>query len=322
MCPTEKQQPSRSTARPKPATASEEFLLLSEPPSTFPIVDTHTHLALTHDAYLRHYKDGKYKDIRDFVKKIYEGRNVGAIVDVWMEAPVLKRWRNFADGALTAESRDRNFGGMQYWFAMGVHPHNAKFYTDEVEQEIIEAMSHPRCVSWGEMGLDYYYESSPRAVQQEVFVRQLRHAVRLGKPLTIHSRDANADTERILKAEVPADHKIHIHCFTNAPGFGQRLLDHFPNLYIGITGQYSYSMAAQSPQQPLRIVLETDAPYMIPANIYESQKLKSAKGRVPLCHTAMLPWTAAFVAHAAGPGWTTERVMREARENARKLYGV
>jgi TatD DNase family protein len=103
------------------------------------------------------------------------------------------------------------------------------------------------------MGLDYFYDTSPRPVQQKVFTRQLRCAVRLNKPLTIHSRDADEDTERILKAEVPKDHKvrllnlqnnrrlsspvqIHIHCFTNSPAFGQRLLDWFPNLYIGITG--------------------------------------------------------------------------------------
>jgi TatD DNase family protein len=115
-------------------------------------------------------------------------------------------------------------------------------------------MAHPRCVGWGEIGLDYHYDNSPREQQQEVLRRQLRHAVRLGKPLTIHTREAEEDTERILKEEVPKDHKvqssgldiplfcspysmqIHVHCFTDSPQFAQRLLDHFPNLYIGITG--------------------------------------------------------------------------------------
>lgn len=69
-------------------------------------------------------------------------------------------------------------------------------------------MAHPRCVGWGEIGLDYHYDNSPRAVQQTVFTRQLRQAVRLGKPLTIHTREAEEDTERILKAEVPREHKV------------------------------------------------------------------------------------------------------------------
>lgn len=74
-------------------------------------------------------------------------------------------------------------------------------------------MKHPRNVGWGEIGLDYHYDNSPRDIQQEVFTRQLRHAVRLGKPLTIHTREADDDTERILKAEVPKDHKVTtIHC--------------------------------------------------------------------------------------------------------------
>lgn len=71
-------------------------------------------------------------------------------------------------------------------------------------------MKHPRCVALGEIGLDYHYDNSPRDIQQSVFERQLRHAVRLGKPLTIHTREAEEDTERILKAEVPKDHHVCI----------------------------------------------------------------------------------------------------------------
>lgn len=122
-------------------------------------------------------------------------------------------------------------------------------------------MKHPRCVGWGEIGLDYHYDNSPREIQQEVFTRQLRHAVRLGKPLTIHTREAEADTERILKAEVPQDYRvslfkspsshdelnpvcpqIHIHCFTDSPEWAARMLEHFPNLFIGVTGAYSLQL--------------------------------------------------------------------------------
>lgn len=71
-------------------------------------------------------------------------------------------------------------------------------------------MAHPRCVGWGEIGLDYHYDNSPRDIQQEIFTRQLRQAVRLGKPLTIHTREAEEDSERILKQEVPKDHRV---CF-------------------------------------------------------------------------------------------------------------
>lgn len=69
-------------------------------------------------------------------------------------------------------------------------------------------MQHPRCVGWGEIGLDYHYDNSPRELQQEVFRRQLRQAMNLKKPLTIHTREAEDDTERIMKEEVPVDHRV------------------------------------------------------------------------------------------------------------------
>jgi TatD DNase family protein len=78
-------------------------------------------------------------------------------------------------------------------------------------------------------------------------------------------------------------------------------------------------MFAQSPAAP-RIVLETDAPYMVPANIYGS--LPAIKGRLPLCHTAMIPWTAEFVAEVAGGEWNVERVLELGKANAHRVYGV
>ncbi|KZT40964.1 Metallo-dependent hydrolase [Sistotremastrum suecicum HHB10207 ss-3] len=335
----------------KPQAPNEQHLILpvhssavglgetSGSPPAIPIVDTHTHVLSTFSAYRTKYPDGQYNTISEFVRALYHDSAVSnggvhpveAIVDVWCEAPELREWRTLADSALTEEMREKEWSGIQYHFVMGVHPHNAKDYTDEVENEILEAMAHPRCVGWGEMGLDYHYTLSPKETQQEVLVRQLRHAVRLGKPLTIHTREADADIERILKAEVPKDHKIHVHCFTDSPELATSLLDHFPNLYIGITGVITYATnfntsavirhLAADPSKPLRILLETDAPYMTPSNLYPSLS-SEVKGRLPFCHTAMIPWTAEFVAGVAGDAWDTERVMRESRKNARDMYGV
>ncbi|KAI1796490.1 hypothetical protein LXA43DRAFT_879704 [Ganoderma leucocontextum] len=309
-------------------------------PASTPIVDTHTHLLSTYSFYRSKYKQARYTTVYDFVRELYKDRGVDAIVDVYCEAPKLKTWKEIADSALTEKARREMWGGLEYWFVMGTScpMHEAKNYTDDIECEIIEAMEHPRCVGWGEMGLDYHYDNSPREVQQDVFVRQLRHAVRLGKPLTIHTREAEEDTERILKEYVPKDHRVHIHCYTDSPEGAARMLDHFPNLYIGITGVVTYStnlntselirrMAVScGPQMPLRILLETDAPFMTPSNIYSS--LKDVKGRLPISHSAMIPWTAEFVANVAnesavdGGSWDTVRVMRESRENAKRMYGV
>ncbi|KAK7692895.1 hypothetical protein QCA50_004530 [Cerrena zonata] len=339
----------------------EETLQLLVPPTSYPIVDTHTHLHSTFETYKKTYPEGKYKDAWEFVRGLYEGRSVEAIVDVWCDAPVLKNeWKALVDSA----DKKELWGGLEYYFVMGVHPHEAQLYTDEVEKDILEAMQHPRCVGWGEIGLDYHYDNSPREIQQEVLRRQLRLAISLKKPLTIHTREAEEDTERIMKEEVPVDHRIHVHCFTDSPEWAARMLSHFPNLYIGVTGVITYATnlntsnvirqmvpiesSLTSPDSQLRILLETDAPFMTPSNLSVSSINPALKNkRFPLCHTAMVPWTAEFVsrvingktnggssgsgtpanaevvnADGADSAWDAERVMRVARENARAMYGV
>lgn len=105
----------RPMAKKKSSTPGEENLLLPAPPSTLPIVDTHTHVASTYEHYRGRYKAGKYTDVYEFVRAMYEGRGVGAVVDVWCEAPVRKHWKEFADSA----SEKEKWGGMEYFFVMG-----------------------------------------------------------------------------------------------------------------------------------------------------------------------------------------------------------
>lgn len=109
----------------KSNTVPEEYLLLPTPPSTSAIIDTHTHLASTFAAYRGRYKEGKYQDVYEFVRKMYEGRKVEAIVDVWCEAPVRKFWKEFANSALKAEDRESIWAGMEYWFVIGEFEHVA-----------------------------------------------------------------------------------------------------------------------------------------------------------------------------------------------------
>jgi TatD DNase family protein len=106
-------------AKKKSNVPPEHNLLLPTPPSSLAIIDTHTHLASTFAFYRRYYKDGKYNDVFEFIRSIYEGRNVESIVDVWCEAPVQKSWKTFADSALNPEDRETIWGGMNYWFVIG-----------------------------------------------------------------------------------------------------------------------------------------------------------------------------------------------------------
>ena len=81
-------------------------------------------------------------------------------------------------------------------------------------------------------------------------------------------------------------------------------------------------MSSDSPSEPLQILLETDAPFMTPGNLYASLPASLKGKKLPLCHTAMIPWTAEFMAGVAGEGWDVDKVMREGRDNAWKMYGV
>src|SRR5437870_8503811 len=99
--------------------------------------------------------------------------------------------------------------------AVGVHPHDAKLFDDSAEQRLVDlAKGSSRVIAWGEIGLDYHYDHSPRDVQREVFRRQLRIARSLNLPVIIHSREANDDTIQILREELTGYNRSGLlHCF-------------------------------------------------------------------------------------------------------------
>ena len=104
---------------------AEAHLLLPQHPgrpdtASAPIVDTHTHLLSTYSTYRSKYKAGKYGTIYEFVRALYDGRGIEAIVDVYCEATEHKTWKEVADSALTEEDRQERWGGLDYWFVMGM----------------------------------------------------------------------------------------------------------------------------------------------------------------------------------------------------------
>jgi TatD DNase family protein len=78
--------------------------------------------------------------------------------------------------------------------------------------------------------------NSPADVQQEMFVRQMKMAVKHNKPLVIHTREAEDDTIRLMTETLPQEWKVHVHCFTSSLDLAKKLVEHFPNLCIGFTG--------------------------------------------------------------------------------------
>lgn len=198
--------------------------------------------------------------------------------------------------------------------AFGLHPHEAKDYTPELEATLRAAMTEPKTLAWGEIGLDYHYNFSPPEKQREVFARQIRAGVECGKPLIVHTREAEADTLAILAAEAPRDWRIHVHCFTSSPSLAEKLLQGFPNLCLGFTGiitfKNAHELQAVAKATPLeRILLETDGPYLAPV---------PERGKV--AHPGHIPHIARKLADLKGIA--EEEVYAAARENTRRIYGI
>lgn len=151
---------------------------------------------------------------------------------------------------------------------VGWHPQDAIDMKAE-DLDYIEhlAVNHPKVVALGEMGLDYYWDTSPKDVQQRVFREQIRLARKLGLPIVIHNREAHADVIAILKEEKAYDVGGVMHCFSGSWETAQLCLD--MNFYISFGGPVTFKNAKQ-PKEVLgkvplnRLLVETDAPFLAP----------------------------------------------------------
>lgn len=153
--------------------------------------------------------------------------------------------------------------------AIGTHPHDARLFDDRAEERIKTLIKgSPRVIAWGEIGLDYHYDNSPREVQREVFRRQLRLAREAGLPVIIHTREAEDDTIEILKDQwcSPTARGI-MHCFSGSLKLAQATMElGFLISFAGVlTFKKAHDLRAVAEQLPLeRLLIETDCPYLTP----------------------------------------------------------
>jgi TatD DNase family protein len=149
---------------------------------------------------------------------------------------------------------------------VGVHPHQATSVGPAV-LEALEALVHaPKVLAWGEIGLDFYYDHSPRDIQQKAFAAQLQRAIQCNVPVVIHTREAERATLEILQ-DYPVPRHGQVHCFTGTPDMAEQLMA--MGFYIGFTGIVSFPKAdnvrAAVRVVPLeRLLIETDSPYLAP----------------------------------------------------------
>jgi TatD DNase family protein len=149
--------------------------------------------------------------------------------------------------------------------SIGVHPHDAAKVTPETYGELRELARQPKVVAFGEIGLDYHYDFSPRDVQREVFVAQLRLASELKLPVIIHTREAWADTLATLREHWSGPGIMH--CFTGTAEEAREALDLGLCLAFGGVMTFKTAEAAREAARITpddRLLVETDAPYLAP----------------------------------------------------------
>jgi TatD DNase family protein len=152
--------------------------------------------------------------------------------------------------------------------SVGVHPHHAAKEPLEGPEPLLACAAHPKVIGIGESGLDYYYEHSPREVQERVFRAHIEAARQSGLPLVVHTREADEDTIAVLRDEMGnAPFTGVVHCYSSSKALGHAAIE--MGMYLGIGGILTFKrsdqLRATVRELPLdRLLLETDAPYLAP----------------------------------------------------------
>jgi TatD DNase family protein len=152
--------------------------------------------------------------------------------------------------------------------SVGIHPHEARHFTDLHAERIVKLAQHPKVVAIGEIGLDYYYEHSPRGIQKEVLIWQMELAYELKLPIIIHCRDAWADLHEVVETHwKPTGLGGILHCFSGSREDARTFLDW--GFLISVAGNLTFKKAENlrevAREVPLdRLLTETDCPYLAP----------------------------------------------------------
>ena len=246
-----------------------------------------------------HYDDEQFDGDRDELLKSMSDLGVGTIVDV----------------SATYESCEKVLvlaGKYPYVYAaIGVHPDEVGELNEDKIQHMKELCRNKKVVAVGEIGLDYYWDNEPHEVQQKWFIRQLKLAGEVKKPVIIHSREAAADTMYIMKNYAQGLGGV-IHCYS----YSREMAEEYVKMgfYIGIGGVVTFKNAKKlkdvATAIPIeKIVLETDCPYMAPEP-YRGKRNQSSYIRYVAEKIAELK------------EMSPEEVIAVTEKNARDLYGI
>ena len=203
----------------------------------------------------------------------------------------------------------------QYEFiyaSVGWHPVDAIDMKDEDLLWIEELAVHPKVVALGEMGLDYYWDKSPKDIQKEVFRKQIQLAKKVKLPIIIHNRDATADIVEILREEGAKEVGGIMHCFSGSPEVAKECVE--MNFYISLGGPVTFKNARKPKEVaeviPLeKLLIETDCPYLAP-HPYRGKRNEPSYVKLVAEQIAEIKEI------------SVDEVARVTTENAKKLFGI
>ena len=248
-----------------------------------------------------HYDDEAFDEDRDAVLSSLQEKGVGAVVNICASPASLAGIRGLTE---------------KYSFvygAAGIHPDHAGELTEEMFGEISRLAEEEKIVAIGEIGLDYYWDTAPREVQREWFLRQLDLAIEKDLPVVIHSREATQETLEIMRnAYQQSGGKLRgvIHCFSGSAEIAKEYTD--MGFYIGVGGVVTFKNGKKLKEvvetMPLeKLVIETDCPYLAPVP-YRGKRNDSTLLKLVIEEIAALR------------GLTAEEVEALTEVNARELY--
>ena len=195
---------------------------------------------------------------------------------------------------------------------VGVHPHEAQFFTEDTLPALQRLLESPRMVGVGEIGLDYHYDHSPRDVQRDAFAKQLDFAYEQCVPAVFHVREAHGDVIDLFRARhgrLPAG---VLHCYTGSVESAREYLG--MGFYISLSGSVTFKNARNLHEvaryvPPERLLIETDSPYLAP---------------VPMRGQRNEPAYVRYVAETVAQlrGITAEEVAAQTTANTMRLYGI
>lgn len=239
------------------------------------------------------------EDIREVITRAQE-QGVSRMVVVGFDRPTIKRAMELTE--------EYDF----IYACVGWHPVDAIDMTDEDLLWIEELAYHPKVVAIGEMGLDYYWDKSPKDVQKEVFRKQIKLAKKVRLPIVIHNRDATADIVEILKEEDAGEVGGIMHCFSGSVEVARECVE--MNFLISLGGPVTFKNAKKpkevAAEIPLdKLLIETDCPYLTP-HPYRGKRNEPAYVKLVAEQIAEIK------------GMTFDEVAEATTENAKRVFGI